>query len=173
MSAAGPAEARRLTTDDLRQIVRRVLEGEGSLDELVSAALFGSYDARPYWWRDWPQHARDAWDLAVWLHRLETDRPRGLKRSRNAPDLTAAWDTIQEFAPDPDRWWEVPGISWSAMAELLNVGPRTVHYHVTEVLGFRFEGLGRERRVAEAPCMGCGDPFPAAEIQDRRCPSCR
>lgn len=165
--------ARRLTIEELQDLVRRSIAGEAPLDTLVTAAIFGSREAAPVWWRDWPQHARDAWDKAVWLHRLATGGPTGLRRAKNAPTLESSWRAIEAMAPDPERWWEIPGVTWPKLAPVLGCRARTVHYHLCDVLGWRFAGRGQSRRVVAAPCIACGRPTPPHEIKERLCPRCR
>lgn len=167
----GGWQARGFTDLEVR-VVTEYLAGEGPLDRLFCLAVFGQVRG-PRMWRDWPKPARDGWDRVVWLHRLMSDRPNRLRRAPHAPTLESAYAAIRGMAPDPEAWWELPGMTWPELAPVLGVSARAVYYHLVEALGWRFAGRGPSRRAVTAPCVTCGGTGDPRRLSDAGlCPTC-
>lgn len=130
----------RLTEADLDSLVRSALCGRGSVDELVTRALFGP--EVPPVWGEWPEEAQDLWSAACQRYRaaLGTDMPRpGKVWTPNPLTWPVSWQLILSVAPDPRRWWLLPGVTWADMAAWLDPAftVRNLTYRL-HALGWRF-----------------------------------
>lgn len=170
-------QPRRLSASDIDALVERYQAGEAPLDHLVNAALWGRNEDRPRMWRDWPKHAREAWELAIRRDReiaawgVRTPIERG--QTREHLTLKQAWDAIEAAAPDPARWWELPNVTWSDLRLPDAFSMRTIHYQLVDCQGWMLRGRGRHRRVIAAPCVQCGTKTHVSYLERRLCPTCR
>lgn len=169
----------RLTEQQIDALIHRYHAGEAPLDQLATEAIFGSLQAKPVRWGDWPAEARKLWDqifsreleLTQWM----SAKPQSGKRKdwQTPPTIEQAWRAIEGFAPDPDQWWLVPGLNWRALKPILGCPIRTISYQLLDIQGWRFTGLGRRRRVTAAPCVECEMPHPPSDLLRRTCLTCR
>ena len=168
--------ATRLTDRELRDLARRHIAGEAPLDVLVNTALFGTgHNPSKTQWQDWPKHAKDAWDKAVWYYRLMTTygvdptRPR----QRAGPTLRQTWAAIDSMAQTtPGPWWQMPNLTWPRLAPILGIGEASVSYYLVHVQGWRFAGRASSRSVVLAPCESCGAPNPPQQLSGHLCRRC-
>lgn len=146
--------------------MRESLRGRRCLDDLVSAALFGSASAAP---ERWPASAWESWTeaVAVWTR---ATRARPLC---GPVDVGAVWAALAALAPDPDAPERLPGLTWPKLAARLGIGERRAKYHVGTVYGFRFTGRGRSRHLVRAPCAACGGSHAVATLRAGWCAGCR
>jgi hypothetical protein len=149
---------------EVEEAVDRALAGEASLDVLMTAKLFPR--GSPLYWIDWPPEAVRLWDAAsrLYLERRRTERP--------APTQSEAWDAVLAVAPDPARWWRIPGVTWDDLAPYLRLSPRALRYQLCDLQGWRMKGRGQTRTILAAPCVACGDPQRPSDLRNRRCPRC-
>lgn len=167
--------AERLTEWEMREIAARAYIGEGPLEALFNDRVFGEgHDPNGTAWKDWPQHARDAWDMTVWFYRLhrDVDVDPTKPKTRGGPSLLDTWRVITTLSPSDSPWYLVPGLTWPKVAPLLGIGARSVHYYMVQVHGWELRGRGSSRRVVRAPCVTCGNPSGVLMMQDRMCVSC-
>jgi hypothetical protein len=120
------------------------------------------------------------WKRAIALWRAATFHAVGCEPVRGRedypPSLAESWDAIDTVSAqinDPGLdWWALPHVTWGDLADRIGVGATSTTYHFG-VLGWRFEGTYSGRRVVQAPCVECGEPWPTNDIRRRRGPCCQ
>lgn len=168
-------EAEQLSQWDLRDLAARAYIGEGPLERLFNDAVFGEgHDPNDTEWSDWPQHARDAWDRAVWFYRLHRDEGVDPEKPtpRGGPSLQDTWRAILTLSTNGGPWHRVPNLTWPRLAPLLGIGARSVHYYMVQVHGWELRGRKSSRRIVRAPCVLCSSPTDVGKLHDQLCPSC-
>jgi hypothetical protein len=179
-----PPEFDKATNAMIDEAVTAALKGPHSLEHLISVALFG----RPPRGSDpaWSKHHRDIFFEAVHRFmlrrgRMETPNPNRrsyeLKRSLLRGDATRAsiniadmWALVLEFAGD--RWYKVPGLGWKLIGQRFGLNERDAQYRIVDVQGWRFTGVGRQRKITRAPCVECRVPTSYRSIVNQRCAKC-
>jgi len=165
---------RRLTDEEIRSLVGRVVAGElRSLDEALTKAIWGP--SPPETWGEWPQEAKDDWSSGLKIYR-EGEELHQLIRQAPQGGLTVniSWRTILGLAPKPEEWWLLPGVTWLDIGKRIGLAPRRAAYRMT-ALGWRMKGVGMRvpgRRVVAAPCETCGVAWTPPEIKERQGPCC-
>lgn len=162
---------------ELRQIVRRVVEGEsGPLDDVVTEVIFNGHP-KPEVWGEWPPEAIRVWSLACQLYYdllQEEENESWMRGSRNDLTLPSSWSAILTVTPDPKRWWHIPGVTWARIGSVLGTSARLASYRMAR-LGWRLAGSGMhvpDRRIVEAPCVTCGQVWKPDEIRGKHGPCC-
>lgn len=169
----------RLTDEQIDELIQQYHAGKAPLETLANEAIFGSLEAVPVQWGAWPEGARKLWDRIYSReyeikHWMEPSPASGKRKTwQNPPTVEQAWRAIEGWAPDPERWWLVPGLTWRELRPILGCPIRTISYQLVDVQGWRLAGLGNRRRITAAPCVQCGVPHPPIDILYRTCPTCR
>lgn len=155
---------RSLTPQEIDDIALSAARGQGTLDVMLSDAMFGG--PPPRYWRDWPKEARDTWDAAISLWSYYT-RGRGMGRAPRV-GLERAWEAVLESAdmPPAERY------GWTDLANRLHTLPRKAEYQLVGRLRFAFKGRPPNRRLVRGPCMLCGEVRPVEELVLGTCGPC-
>lgn len=163
-----------LSEENIEWIVTESLRGgkRRSLEALFNAAAFGhGHDPAAVEWAQWPTPAVVAWDKAVALYR-ERARVTASPRSRTKGISSATmWAAMESVVPPGSVFPAIPYVKPADIARHLPVGPRAVPYWLKK-LGWRLAGQRKSRRVADAPCIGCGRTIDAKQIRGRKCRKC-
>lgn len=165
-----------MTVALIDRAVTGFLHGEGSLEHLISVALFG----RPPGANDdrWPVHAQRVWNEAVRLYdqrrtRMDGPSPQQKTGERKALTVQDAWAAVFDAAPCKETWWRVPNLSWVEIGLRFAIGERSAEYRFVQVQGWQFVGRGENRRVQRAPCYNCEETFDAQSLHEGgRCETC-
>lgn len=168
-----------LTDGDLAEIVREAIRTGTAIDRMASRRIFGGKP--PKMWKDWPRGAVALYDAAVRTYESMT-RPTHSHspiRSREQRTLTVrhTWVVIESVGAAAreecggDEWWELPNVTWAEIAAVVGMSAPALVYRFDR-LGWKLEGVWRSRRIVAAPCVVCGDPWPAPKIIENRGPCC-
>lgn len=162
---------------ELTRIVRRVIAGgTPPLDDVISKRLFNGHP-RPAVWGEWPPEAVRTWSRACQLYYdllQEQEQASWVRGSRNDLTLIGSWEAVFDVAPDRRHWWQIPGVTWAVLGEVLGTSARLASYRMTR-LGWRLTGSGMnvpDRRIVEAPCVCCGQTWTPNDIREKHGPCC-
>jgi len=137
------------------EIAVAAMNGGPCVYNAVNFALWGNDE--PKLWRDWPPEARQAWDDAVACYEV-------LREDRVGKKLTppAVWAAIRRIVPVA-YWPNTPGLRLVRLCQELGHPPAVVSYQM-RLQGWHWGGRYSVRRIERAPCLGCGKPSAAEEI---------
>lgn len=163
--------------EEVHVLVQRALREGAPIDRLANAAIFP--EGSPRTWGEWPSSARDAWQGIVAIYTAErpatpasppqAPRPDG-GRPSSYPEISheQAWRAVL----DSMHAHPTSRLTWPDLAQRLGVSRRAAQHHLVARMGFAFHGQRGQRTLAYAPCLGCRNPTPYAEMDGCRCAGC-
>jgi hypothetical protein len=164
----GVRAPRRISHQRIVEIAASALNSGSCINKAVNEAL---WDGRPPGlWRDWPPEARMAWDAAVACYDEMREHGAG-----PVAKLTPAsvWAVVRRLAPI-EHWPHTSGLRLLRLCQELGYPPAIVSYQM-RLQGWYWRGTYSMRRIERAPCLGCGKPSPAKNMDPSKglCARCR